>query len=258
MTASDILNRSLTLLKRNSPEILTGLGIAGVVSTAYLTAVACFKADKELDEAFGRPRTNGNEEPATLKEQALEVWKLYIPPTVSGVATIACIVGSQKASGRRTAAAVAAYSFTEKAFSEYKDHVVEQIGKGKEQKIRDEIAQKNVSENPPSESKELLILGKGQVLCCELYTGRYFMCDMETLRKAENDLNAMVVNSIHYASLSDFYDLIGLDHTSTSDNLGWDTDKLLELQFSHALSPDGTPCLTFDYNYVRPNDRRLL
>ncbi len=62
--------------------------------------------------------------------------------------TIVCIVGSSKAGGRRTTAAVAAYSLTERAFSEYKEKVVEQIGKGQEQKIRDEIVQDQVDKKP--------------------------------------------------------------------------------------------------------------
>lgn len=252
MTVANLFNRSLKQIKHNSPEILTGFGVAGVVITGYLAALAGAKAKALLDEVPDQ----SDELKVRIKENAKVVWKVYIPPTLSGAATIACIIGSSKASGRRTAAAVTAYSLTEKAFSEYKDHVIEQIGKGKEQKIRDEIAQKKVTENPPG-SKEILVLGKGQVMCCELWTGRYFKCDMETLRKAENDTNAMIVNT-YYVTMSDFYDLLDLPHTSESNNMGWDTDKLLELQFSTVLSPDGEPCLAFDYNYVRPNHRKIL
>lgn len=252
MTTSDIINRSLRTLKRNSPEILTGLGVTGVITTAYLTAVASFKAEKVLDNY--EPPSEFTSKSTVLRTKVKLVWQFYIPSAVAGTATIACIIGSTKASGRRTAAAVTAYSLTERAFSEYKDHIVEQLGKNKEQKLRDELAQKKVTANPPDEKKELVVIGKGEVLCCELWTGRYFKCDMETLRKAENDLNHMVING-YGSSLSDFYDLINLDHTSESDYLGWDTDKLLELEFSTTLSPTGEPCLTFDYKHIQPTMR---
>lgn len=253
LTASDIFNRSLKTLKRNSPEIFTGLGVAGVVTTSYLTAKASFKAVQPLEELKKEQPFRNRREYFIRSVQ--ETWVLYIPPVISGAATIACIIGSQRASGRRTSAAVAAYSITERAFSEYKDHVIEQFGKGKEQKIRDELAQKKITDNPPN--SQILMLGKGEVLCCELWTGRYFKSDMESLRKAENDINQMVVNT-YWVTMSDFYDLLNLDHTSESDNLGWDTDKLLELEFSTTMSPEGEPCLAFDYKHLRASDRKIL
>ena len=91
----------------------------------------------------------------------------------------------------------------------------------------------------------------GTVLCHESYTGRYFECDMETLRKAENEINSRIVKHDR-ASLNDLYYILGLGATSYSDNVGWDSARLLELEFSTVLSQDGKPCLAFDYNYTKP------
>jgi len=57
-----------------------------------------------------------------------------------------------------------------------------------------------------------------------------------------------------YASLSDFYDLIGLPTTSFSDEVGWNSDRLLELQFSTVLSDDGRPCISIDFRTVPIRD----
>lgn len=186
----------------------------------------------------------------SVKEKAKIVWKLYIPAGISGALTVGCIIGASKANGRRTTAAVTAYSLTERAFSEYREKVVEQIGKGKEQTIRDDLAQERVSKNPQG-SKEVVIVGTGHILCCELFTHRYFRSDMETLRKAQNDINVRVVNDI-YVSLDEFYELVGLSNTSNSNNLGWDSNKLMELIFSTVLAEGGEPCLAFEYNYTKP------
>lgn len=262
MKLSIFFDRAVKAAKSNAPEILTAVGVSGVVTTSYLVGKASFQAAKTLDEASKEAEVviagvpYPQEFGIPVKEKIKIVWKLYIPATVSGVVTIGCIIASSKSSGRRTAAAVTAYSLTERAYSEYKEKVVEQLGKTKEQKIRDEIAQDRVTKNPP-ESKEVVILGGGDVLCCELWTGRYFKSDMESLRRAENDLNAMIVNT-YYVSLDEFYDLLELPHTSNSDKMGWDSDKLLELQFSTVMSPDGTPCLAFEYNYLRPNHRSIM
>jgi hypothetical protein len=148
----------------------------------------------------------------------------------------------------RAAAVAAAYTLSEKAFSEYKDKVVEKLGDKKEQAIRDEIAQEQVTRNPVPES-QIIIMDGSSVLCREAFTGRYFLSDMETLRKAANDLNHQINNN-YYAALTDLYDLIGLEHTSYSDEVGWNADKLLEMNFSTALTDGGKPVIVMDYAVV--------
>jgi Family of unknown function (DUF6353) len=248
MAISDVISNVVKTLKANSPEILTALGVGGVMSTSYLTAKASFKSCREIDEM----EANEGEAPEPkekLKERFLLTWKNYIPPVLSGAATIVCIIGSNKASGHKTAAAVTAYSLTERAFSEYREKVVEELGHRKEEKIRDTIAQEKVEKIP---SREVMITTvSGHVLCCELYTGRYLRSDMESLRKAQNDLNAILISQI-YASLDEFYDLVGLPYTSNSCMLGWDSDKFMELEFSTVVGQSGEPCLAFQYNYVKP------
>ena len=55
-----------------------------------------------------------------------------------------------------------------------------------------------------------------------------------------------------YVSLNDFYDEIGLDHTSVGDDLGWNTDKLIDINFSSQLNDNGEPSVVLDYAVV-PN-----
>ncbi len=248
MKPSDIFANTLKTLKSNAPEIFTALGVSGVVTTAYLTAKAAFKASDVIRESEAE-HGFATDKKENFKIRTKLVWKLYIPAGVSGALTIGCIICSSKANGKRTAAAVTAYSLTERAFSEYKEKIVEQIGEGKEQKVRDELAQERV--NKTSGSQEIIVVGKGHVLCCELFTNRYFRSDMETLRKAQNDINMRVVNH-HYVTLDEFYDLIELPYTSNSSHFGWDADKLMELIFSTVLGVGGEPCLAFDYNYTKP------
>lgn len=239
MNISGFFTNAVKLVKANSPEILTALGITGVAATSYLSAKAAVEMTKD-----------GYVEPLlTNKEKIQRYWKLYIPAGLTGLATVGCIIGSSSASGRRTAAAVTAYSISERAFSEYKEKVVEQIGKNQEQKIRDDLVQAKVKTD--GSPKELIIAGTGHVLCCELYTRRYFRSDMEALRRAQNDINARIVND-RYVALDEFYDILDLPYTSVSNKLGWTSDKLLELQFSAVMSESGEPCIAFDYSYVNP------
>lgn len=184
-----------------------------------------------------------------FKERTKLVWKLYVPAGTAGVATVGCILGAQRVNARRTAAAATAYALAERGFAEYREHVVEQLGKGPEQKVRDEIAQERINQNP--NTSEIMVLGTSHVLCCDMYTGRYFRSDMESLKKAQNVIN----NRIHldmYVMLSEFYDLVGIPHTTHSDYVGWDSDKDMELNFYAVVAENGEPCLAFDYNYTKP------
>lgn len=251
MSASIFLTKVGQAFKSNSPEILTGMGVTGVITTSYFTSKAAVQAHEMIRLEESVSGTHGDRR-ERLKERTKLVWKCYIPPVVCGAVTIGCIIGASKSNARRTAAAVTAYSVTEKAFSEYKEKVIEEVGKNKEQKIHDEVVRDRVENNPPG-SSEVIVIGNGQVLCCELYTHRYFKSDMEALRKAQNDINAQIVNGL-YVTLDEFYDLVGLSHTSSSNELGWDSDRLMELRFTTVLAEGGEPCLAFEYNYVKPLD----
>lgn len=226
-------------LKRNSPVILSSTAITGVVTTAYLTARASFAAGNRLSE----------DSPwMTRKEKIEKVWKFYIPAAASGAVTIGCIVATTRVTNKRAAAAQAAFVLSERAYAEYRAKVVEEYGERRDQTIRDSIATDRISKNPPP---SVLITGPGSVLCCELHSGRYFSSDMETLRRAENDINSRLVRH-DSATIDDFYHLIGMSPTTTSGDLGWNSDKLLSLQFTSTLDDQGRPCLAFEYNYIRP------
>ncbi len=223
----------------NSPVILTVIGVTGTLTTAYLTGKATVKSVREIDEVPS-PRIEAS-------EVFRMVWKNYIPPAATAALTIAATIGSNRVSTRRAAAVAVAYSVTERAFNEYRERVVHHLGEKKEEQVRHEIAQARVERD--SLEKPSVIVGSGQVLCYEEFTGRFFNSDMETLRKAQNDMNAQIIND-SYAPLEEFYDLIGLPPTSESSEVGWRSDRLLELKFSAVLS-DGKPCISVGYN-VRP------
>jgi hypothetical protein len=244
MSLTDILRQVEQYAKANSPSILTGIAVVGTVATAYLTGKAAVDADRILRELQNRREAEGDKEPYSTKEKIEVVWVEFIPPVVSGAVTIGCIIGANKIGSRRAAAVAAAYSLSEKAFSEYKDKIVKTIGDKKETKVRNEIAQDRVSKSPPVASQ--IILTGGPVLCCDGMSMRYFMSDLETIRKAQNDINNQI-NMHQYASLTDFYDNLDLPKTQMSDEVGWNQDQLLTLNFSATLTPDNRPCMMIEY-----------
>lgn len=219
----------------NSPAILAGVGVAGVAATAVLAARGGTNAERILSE---------HPEERTRKETFLLVWKEYAPAAVVGVGTATAIVMSTRIGLRRTAAMTAAFTISEKTFGEYRAKVVEQLGKNKATKIDDAVAQAQIDKAAPPGN--LIVLEGTDQLCFDAWSGRYFKSNMETLKKAQNDLNYSIITH-NYASLSDFYDLIGLEHTQESDDIGWSLDNRFEIEFSTCISPDQKPAISIRY-----------
>lgn len=248
---TEILKGFQQTVVKNSPAILTAIGVTGTISTAVLTARATHDALADLQIMLW---TQDAEHFATLdevmsiplKERVRLTWQHYLPPVAVGTVTIACVLGANHISTKRSTALVTAYSLTERAFAEYRDKVVEQIGANKEQKVRDAVAQDRVHADPVSNS-QVIITGRGKVLCYESYTARYFECDVETIRKAQNDINEQIINEM-YATLNDFNRAIGLPYAGIGEDVGWNTDKMLDIRFSTVMAEDErTPCISIGY-----------
>lgn len=246
MTLTKLAKQAEKLVADNSPLILTAIGVTGAITTAVLASKASFKAARILDDEEHNIEMLEEEPPLSLRDKVDLTWKFYIPAVSTGLLTVVCIVGSNRIGTRRAAAMAAAYSLSEKAFVEYKDKVVDKIGTTKEQKVRAEIAQDKVDANPVV-SREVIMTDGGDVLCYDTITGRYFESSVETLRKAQNDINEQILSSM-YATLHEFYNLIGLESTLYSSEVGWNVDNLLKLEFSTVLSKEGRPCLAIGYH----------
>jgi hypothetical protein len=249
-----LLTNSKKAVARNAPEILTAVGVSGVVATAYLSARGALKAQDRL-----RKDENANPlfDETDLRERKIRRFKIvaacYGPAVLSGSVAIVAIVGASRTNASRTAAAVAVASMTEKAFAEYREAIIEEIGETKEEKIRTELAQKRVNETPLPPT--VLVGGNANgVLCRDHLSGRYFRSNMEAIRRAENKINHKIVHEL-YVTVDEYYDLIGLDHTGISGHIGWDSDRLLEFYITAVMGPvehGEEPCLEVEFNYTKP------
>lgn len=230
---------------KHSPEILTGIGITGMITTTVLAVQATPKALRLIEDK----KANEEIHELTPVETVKTAWKPYVPAVVTGVVSIACLVGASSVNARRNAALATAYKLSETAFAEYRSRVIENIGERKEKVVREQVAQTKVDKVPVTKS-EVIIAGNGEVLFLEPVSGRYFTSDIEHIRRTINEFNyRMTTGMEEYISLSEFYDAIHLPHTSTSDDLGWNLyrDGLIDTNFSAAVADDGRPCLVLEY-----------
>lgn len=248
---SNIAKSVRTAMKKHSPEILTGIGIAGMITTTVMAVRATPKAleiinDERLERADNDEEFIYGSTPLPIKDVIRLTWKCYIPSAITGCLSISCLIGASSANARRNAALATAYTLSESALKEYQEKVIETIGEKKEQSVRDAVAKDRIDRAPVS-SREVIITEKGNTLCYDVTSGRYFKTDIDKLKKAEQELNRRMRDEM-YISLNEFYYEIGLNPTSIGDDLGWNIDRgYIELDFSSQLADDGTPCLVIDY-----------
>ena len=230
-------------LKKHSPEILTGLGLAGMVITVVLAVKATPEAEKEIEKV----KKEEEKETLTKTEAVKAVWKCYVPAAASGLVSAACIIGASSIHMKRNAALATAYGMTQTAFKEYKEKVIETVGEKKEQSIRDEVDKERIKKNPPKK-EDIIITDKGDTLCYDPALERYFKSSADAIRKAEQYINRRLRDEL-YVSLGDFYDELGLKHGSIYEDIGWNVDwGWVDIRFSSQLTPDGTPCLVINYD----------
>jgi hypothetical protein len=204
------------VISRNSPAILTGLGCAGVLTTAILTGRATLRASEIL-------KMEAPDEQLPATEIVKLTWKVFIPPVLVGASSIACIIGANTINTHRNAALAALYSLSETAFREYKEKVVEEIGRNKELKVRDSIAQDRVTTNPVGD-RTIIFTGNGEVLCYDALCDRYFKSSAEKIRQQVLELNEDLRNDM-WLDLNDLYYAIGLPSTKLGNQVGFDMDK---------------------------------
>lgn len=236
-------------LSKHSPELLTGIGIAGMITSTVLAVKATPKALKLIEQKQNELYPDSTEK-LTPVETVKTTWKCYLPAAITGVAATACLIGANSVNARRNAALAAAYNLSASALSEYKEKVVETIGEKKEQAIRDKVAEERIKKEPVNNSA-IIVSGTGNTRCFDTITRRRFTSDIEQIKKIVNELNRRMINGEDCISLNEFYYELGLEGCAVGDELGWNVTRgLIELDFSAQLDTDGVPCIVLDYMVV--------
>ena len=220
---SRVIKEMTRSIKKHSPEILTGIGIAGMIATTVTAVSATPKALRCIEE-----KKKSLDEDRKLKpvEVVKATWKCYIPAAISGSLSVACLIGASSVNLRRNAALTAAYTLSETALKEYQEKAVEVVGEKKEQEIRQAVAQEQIVKHPVLKESDIIDTGFGDTLFLDPLSGRRFWSDINAIRKAENRLNKRMRDEVNL-SLNEFYTELGLPEVDSSvgDSLGWDIDK---------------------------------
>lgn len=244
----------LSTIKRESPTIMTALGIGGFITAIFMSARDTKRYELKLDEHIRQKAvdTDTPEEDIVVEpvEKAKIIAASYWPTMVIAGVSIFFICASDYISGRRTTALAAAYALSEKALTTFQEKAVEKLGEEKVKEIKDDIAEDQIKANPPAKNSIIMASGNGSTLCYDPMSGRYFYSSMEEIRRAVNSINEILFNEM-FVTLNDFYDYIGLEeiHESRGNTLGWDINHngSLKIDYTSKLTDEGIPCLVLNY-----------
>jgi len=251
MAVDQKFGRAALGLSKKSPEILLGLGVAGVAIGTVMACRATLHAEEVLDgfkkdvETVKEARELADEEtyPQANYAQDLAVSyikggynfaKLYGPSVAVLGLSIGSILTSHGILNRRNLAAMAAYKVVSDAFADYRGRVVEELGEAKDRGFRHGIVNKVITEEEEDENGKTKKVKKDINLIDPNAVSEYarFFDEMSPnwaktpeynlvfLRLQQSYLNDLLKIRGH-VFLNEVYDRLGIPRTQAGQIVGW-------------------------------------
>lgn len=245
--------------KKHSPEILLGLGTAGMLGTIFLASKETLKAqavlekhinDREMIKEAAKLEEYSKEDEkkdkiALYVNTGKELIKTYWPAATLGAASFACIFASYGIMKGRNAAILAAYNAVNKAYDSYRERVRSEVGEEQEADLYSgRRTEKIESVKTKEDGKEVKTKEKIKVFTDEhghsIYSvffdesNPYWTNDpvlnKSTVLGIQNDLNDKL-GAKGWLSLIEAYEMLGIDIDADDPRLkemqllGWRTQK---------------------------------
>lgn len=232
---------SKNFLEKNSQFILTGTGVVGVFTTAFIASKDTVKATRLIEKA----EVEWGERMDTVDKVKI-AWKCYIPTAISVGLTVGAVIAGCAISEKKRAALAGLYALSETALKEYQEKTEQLYGEKKAQAVKDGVNADHASETVVD--PDLMVGGTGKVLVKDKMSGRVFMATVDSINKAANDISQSILCGDMCASLNEFYGLIGLDGVGFGEECGWNIGHLCRPYFTSALTSDMRPVLVLDWD----------
>lgn len=230
-------HRGIFLAKKFAPEILTGVGIVGVVTAAVLGAKATLKLEETIDSNSALvevTRLNQLDGKSTERDVVMatthgyvKIGQLYAPAVSIGLASIGCILGAHGIMRKRNAGLLALVGVLETSINNYRARVADELGEEREREIYNGVRRVEVK-NEETGKKEVVT----QVLPGSNPYARMFTPDTSTQFDANPDYNIVMLNAqqiyanqkLHaqgHVFLNEIYDALGFAHSREGALVGW-------------------------------------
>lgn len=240
--------RGVLLSQKNSPTLLFGAGVVGIVASTVLACRATLRVDEILDqhakkmteigelEAFhqGKPIEPFYSAKDTKKDRtyltiqtAVKIGRLYAPALGLGVASVFCLTKSHNILTQRNAALTAAYATISKAFDGYRERVRDEYGEEKERELYrgvEEITHRDPETGKKTKSGKKIREGLSPYAVFYDEHNKNWQSTGEHnlffLRCQQNWANDRLKAKGHIF-LNEVYDQLGMEHTMEGAVVGW-------------------------------------
>lgn len=239
-------------LKKAAPVILSILGSIGVVATGVFAAKATPKATNAV---LNRQAELWNEGMAddlpevSLKEKVKLSAPFYIPAVVVGATTIALIAGSNVLSRKQQASILAAYTFLDQSYKQYRDSVTDIYGEEGQTRIKEHIIAKearNLNEDGVygamnGERFDFGATDEEQHLFYDILSHSYFSSTFSNVLLAELHTNRNFCLRGE-SPVEEYYEFLGIDPPEEMRGMSWwlsDWYQFIDFTHEHHLIDDG-------------------
>lgn len=246
----DVIGRKLAhsalLAQKNSPGVLFGVGVIGMVGSTVLACRATLKMEEVLDEAARKTSTAKDLEHPDYSERdrkkdlsvirvqtTVKIVRLYGPAVIVGGLSVAALTKSHNILNKRNAAITAAYAALEKGFNDYRERVIEKYGEDQDRNFRYGTQQVEIVD-PKTEKKRIVTrVGPGDPSIYARFFDNgspswskepeYNLIFLKCQQNYANDL----LRARGHVFLNEVYDMLGIPRSKAGAVVGW------------LLTPDG-------------------
>lgn len=232
--------RNALIAQKNSPKVLLGVGIVGMVGNTVLACRATLKMDDVVDEAKGKLSTaktlyhpdysekDRNRDISLIYFQtSVKVVKLYAPAIILGGVSIAALTQSHNILSRRNAALTMAYGALEKGFNEYRARVVEKYGEDEDRNLRYGVRQEQIVDEETGKKRMVTRVATDVPSIYARFFDSYSTSwskepeyNLIFIRCQQNYSNDLLKARGH-VFLNEVYDMLGIPRSKAGAVVGW-------------------------------------
>lgn len=242
--------------KKHSPEILAVTGVVGIITSAVMACKATTKVNDIVNEAKetvdkihesvgkGLHTSDGEEYTEEVAKKDLTIVyaqtglkfvKLYGSSVALGIASIACLLGSNHILRKRNLALAAALTNVATSFKEYRGRLVDRFGKDVDRELRFGIKAKEIEEtvvdkdgNETTVTKTVEVVDPNtahslySIVFCEGNNGwtrnaelnKVFLIQQQNWANDKLKMNGVL-------TLNEVYEMVGAPRTAYGQIAGW-------------------------------------
>ena len=246
-------------ISKNSPTILTAIGVGLMGGGTLKAIIEAPKAKDELDELENRGDISHKE---YIKEKVKIIGYHYGPVAIMEVTGALSIFKGLNIVKSNLALALTALGMKSDEIKDLESKIIELDGEKHLEKIKDDIAKDKVLASPFN-NDAIINTGHGNMLMYDIIGKRFFLSDIEYIRQRRDVFNddmaeQKMQGKIAARSLNQWYEEIGLPPLDGKDNndyrmappigeeLGWE-NRIVILKFTSMLLPENQTCTVLGY-----------